>query len=148
MCKDRSGPTVPRGPTTPPRGSGAVLRRASRDGGMVTAEIAVVMPVLVVVLAMAIFALACVSAQLRCVDAARASARVAARGESQAAVVTAGRSLAPPAASVLVTTTGQLVQVDVSATVNPFSGVLRKIPGVPVTARAVAVVEDARDDGS
>ena len=147
MCKDRSGPKVAR-ESTPRRGNSAGLRQTNRDGGMVTAEIAVVMPVLIVVLAMAIFALACVSAQLRCVDAARASARVAARGDSPAAVVTAGRSLAPPAASVLVTTTGELVQVDVSATVNPFSGVLRKMPGVPVTARAVAVVEDARDGGS
>mgnify|MGYP000606676768 CR=1 FL=1 len=39
------------------------------------------LPVLLTVLALAVWVLVCVNAQLRCVDAARAAARVAARGE-------------------------------------------------------------------
>jgi Flp pilus assembly protein TadG len=44
--------------------------RGARDRGSVTAETALVLPVLVVVLAMAVWVLAAVGAQLRCVDAA------------------------------------------------------------------------------
>ena len=46
---------------------------------MVTAETAVVLPVLLVVLAGAVAAVTVVGAQLRCVDAAREGARAAAR---------------------------------------------------------------------
>ena len=49
---------------------------------MVTAETAVVLPVLLLVLAGAVAAVVVVGAQLRCVDAAREGARAAARGES------------------------------------------------------------------
>src|SRR5688500_20233283 len=57
-----------------------------RDAGMVTAETAVVLPVLLLVLAGAVAAVTVVGAQLRCVDAAREGARAAARGESVAEV--------------------------------------------------------------
>ena len=49
---------------------------------MVTAETAVVLPVLLLVLAGAVAAVTVVGAQLRCVDAAREGARAAARGET------------------------------------------------------------------
>ena len=49
---------------------------------MVTAETAVVLPVLLLVLAGAVAAVVVVGAQLRCVDAAREGARAAARGEA------------------------------------------------------------------
>ena len=58
---------------------------------MVTAETAVVLPVLLLVLAGAVAAVTVVGAQLRCVDAAREGARAAARGEDVAAVTRAGR---------------------------------------------------------
>ena len=53
---------------------------------MVTAETAVVLPVLLLVLAGAVAAVTVVGAQLRCVDAAREGARAAARGEDVATV--------------------------------------------------------------
>jgi Flp pilus assembly protein TadG len=56
-------------------------RRAGRfagEAGMVTAETAVVLPVLLLVLAGAVAAVTVVGAQLRCVDAAREGARAAA----------------------------------------------------------------------
>ena len=49
---------------------------------MVTAETAVVLPVLLLVLAGAVAAVVVVGAQLRCVDAAREGARAAARGDA------------------------------------------------------------------
>lgn len=121
-----------------------------RDAGMVTAETAVLLPVLVVVLAAAVFVLACVAAQLKCVDAARSAARVAARGEPPATVTRTAERLAPSAASVSVgagAAVGDVatVEVVVRAQVRPFGGALRAVPAVRVSARAVAAVEpDAR----
>ena len=117
-----------------------------RDAGMVTAETAVLLPVLVVVLAAAVFVLACVAAQLKCVDAARSAARVAARGEPAASVTRTAERLAPSGAGVSIGAGGGLgdaatVEVVVRAQVRPFGGALRVLPAVRVSARAVAAVE-------
>ena len=122
-------------------------RRAgrSRDAGMVTAETAVLLPVLVVVLAAAVFVLACVAAQLECVDAARSAARAAARGEPAATVTGTAERLGPADARVGVSRGGtgevRTVSVVVAAQVRPFGGALRGLPAVRVSARAVAAVE-------
>ena len=128
------------GPTAVRTGSD-VLR--SGDAGYATAEAAVVLPVLLIVLAMAAWVLVCVNGQLRCVDAARAAARVAARGDSPVSAGAAGRVLAPPGAQVRIHLSGTLVEVAVTAEVQPFGGVLRVLPPVHVQARAVAEREDA-----
>src|SRR5206468_10387938 len=60
------------------------LSRLRDERGMVTAETAVVLPVLLLVLAGAVAAVTVVGVQLRCVDAAREGARAAARGETSA----------------------------------------------------------------
>lgn len=52
------------------------------DRGAVTAEAAVVIPVLVAFVMALLWALMAVSDQIRCVDAARAGARAAARSEA------------------------------------------------------------------
>src|SRR5882757_7128413 len=52
------------------------------DGGYVTAEAAVVIPVLVTLTGLLIWGLMAGAAQVRCVDAARAGARAAARSEA------------------------------------------------------------------
>jgi hypothetical protein len=108
---------------------------------MVTAETAVVLPVLLVVLAAAVWVLACVAAELRCVDAARVGARVAARGDSGEAVVVATSGVAPGGAQVQVRRDGDEVTVLVRAVVRPFGALLSRLPGTPVAARATAVVE-------
>ena len=109
---------------------------------MVTAETAVVLPVLLVVLAAALWVLAAVAAQLRCVDAARIGARAAARGDSGSAVVTATAAVAPRGAQVRVVRSGDQVTVLVRAEVRPFGAALAQLPGTPVAASASAVVED------
>jgi Flp pilus assembly protein TadG len=108
---------------------------------MVTAETAVVLPVLLVVLVAAVWVLACVSAQLRCVDAARSSARLLARGEALPAVLAAARDAAPSGAAVDVRHDGDTVVVVVSARVRP-PGTLAGLPPVDVRARAAALDED------
>jgi hypothetical protein len=110
---------------------------------MVTAETAVVLPVLLVVLAAAIWVLVSVAGELRCVDAARVGARAAARGDSTSAVVAAATGVAPSGAEVLVLRSGDEVTVLVRAVVRPFGAALSALPGTPVAARATAVPEGA-----
>jgi Flp pilus assembly protein TadG len=107
----------------------------------VTAETAVLLPVLVVVLAAAVWVLACVAAQLQCVDAARAAARAAARGEAPGAVQATGERLAPDGADVQVTSAGGTVDVVVQVQARPFGRVLAVLPPVQLTGRASAAAE-------
>lgn len=103
---------------------------------MVTAETAVVLPVLLLVLAGAVSAVTVVAAQLRCVDAAREAVRAAARGEEPARVIALARAAAPDGARISVSGgDGDDVGVTVSAVVAPLGlGFL----GVEVEAGAVA----------
>ena len=113
---------------------------------MVTAETAVVLPVLLLVLAGAVAAVTVVGAQLRCVDAAREGARAAARGENAATVSRLVGELAPAGAATRVTGDAEEVRVTVAVRVPP----LGPLPvAVPLTAVAVAVREpgSAEDPG-
>jgi Flp pilus assembly protein TadG len=102
---------------------------------MVTAETAVVLPVLLLVLAGAVAAVTVVGAQLRCVDAAREAARAAARGEALATVSRLAAETAPPGAVTSVSADGDDVRVTVSAEVAPLGPVPLR---VEVRATAVA----------
>lgn len=105
---------------------------------MVTAETAVVLPVLLVVLAGAVAAVVVVGAQLRCVDAAREGARAAARGESGAVVSELVRRAGPDGAHMVTTLAGERVTVEVSARVQP----LGPLPlAVTVSASAIGLIE-------
>ncbi|WLQ42306.1 TadE family type IV pilus minor pilin [Streptomyces laculatispora] len=107
------------------------------DGGAVTAEAAMAIPVLVVFTLALLWALMAASAQIRCVDAARAGARAAARSEPEAQVREAALSAAPGRAGVEVQRTGALWRVRVTAPV-PGPGPL----AVTLRAEAVASAED------
>ncbi|MEB8343535.1 TadE family type IV pilus minor pilin, partial [Streptomyces endophyticus] len=61
------------------------------DRGFVTAEAAVVLPVLVAFTMALVWVVLAASAQIRCVDAARAGARAVARQEPRGAAVAAAR---------------------------------------------------------
>jgi Flp pilus assembly protein TadG len=113
-------------------------RRADRESGMVTAETAVVLPVLLLVLLCAVAAVTVVGAQLRCVDAAREGARAAARGETAAVVAELAGRIAPDGAVTAVRTVEDRVRVTVSVEVAPLGLFpLRS----RVSAEAVAVRE-------
>ncbi|MBO7940345.1 pilus assembly protein [Streptomyces sp. S9] len=103
-----------------------------------TAESAVVLPVLVAFTLALVWGLLVVAAQLQCVDAARAGARAAARQDPPEAVVALAREAAPRGASVTVSREGDQVRVVVVA--QP--AVLRGLP-FEVREEAVAVAEDA-----
>ncbi|MFF1734952.1 TadE family type IV pilus minor pilin [Streptomyces sp. NPDC058247] len=114
----------------------AGIRRAG-DRGFVTAEAAVVLPVLVTFTVALVWALMAASAQIQCVDAARAGARAIARQDPQASAVETARRVAPRGAKVVVSREGDLVRVAVEAAA-PGPGVLN----VHLRADAVALAEE------
>lgn len=112
---------------------------------MVTAETAVVLPVLLLVLAGAVAAVVVVGAQLRCVDAAREGARAAARGDDAATVAAIVGSAAPDGAAVSSTRDGDTVRVAVVAVVAPLGPVPLR---VEVSAEAAARLEPGVGTGA
>lgn len=107
---------------------------------MVTAETAIVLPVLLLVLASAVAAVTVVAAQLRCVDAVREGARAAARGEDVATVRAVVLRAAPEGMAVSVTRVDDDVRVGISGSVPP----LGPVPlDVGLSAEAVARLEPA-----
>ena len=119
-------------------------RSSVRDeDGMVTAETAMVLPVLLVVLAGAVAAVLVVGAQLRCVDAAREGARAAARGEDTAAVAAVASAAGPDGAVTALTRTPDEVRVTVTAELAPLGPLPIR---VPLHAEAVAQVEPGVDE--
>ncbi|MFJ6568749.1 TadE family type IV pilus minor pilin [Streptomyces sp. NPDC091292] len=107
------------------------------DGGFVTAEAAVVLPVLVLFAMGLVWALLAVAAQIQCVDAARAGARASARQDPDTVAVAVARQAAPAGARVTVRREGDLVRVKVEAPV-PGPDVFM----VRVRHEAVALAEE------
>ena len=107
-----------------------------RDRGMVTAELAACLPVLVLVLGVAISAVAVVAERVRLQDAAREAARAAGRGDRLIALRLAGE--AAPGARVTISVGDASVVAVASARVHPLGGWL---PSFTVTERCVAAVE-------
>ncbi|MEV5549242.1 TadE family type IV pilus minor pilin [Streptomyces sp. NPDC052309] len=117
------------------RGCERAIRRGG-DRGFVTAETAVVLPVLVVFVMALVWGLLVVATQIQCVDAARTGARAAARQDPTGAVVKAAREAAPHGAQVTVGREADRVRVVVVA--KPPA-----LHGLPFEVReeAVAAVE-------
>ena len=86
-----------------------------RDRGMVTAELAVAVPVVVVVLALGLSAIRLGIDEVRCVDAARLAARALARGDSEGSARALAVTAGPAGAAVVVASTGAEVSATVSA---------------------------------
>ncbi|GAA1902758.1 TadE family type IV pilus minor pilin [Lapillicoccus jejuensis] len=109
---------------------------ARRDGGMVTAELAVALPAVVLVLAVLLGALSVGADQVRCVDASSAAARSLARGEPTGRAVGLARSLGPHGAAVAPAVGADLVTVRVSARRNlPLLGWSWTVGSTSVAAR-------------
>ncbi|MFF9688945.1 TadE family type IV pilus minor pilin [Streptomyces sp. NPDC014623] len=119
------------------RSSEVSRRDRGADGGAVTAEAAMGLPVLVAFVIALVWALVAASDQIRCVDAARAGARAAARSEPEAAVRSAAQAVAPGKARIAVERAGGLWRVRVEAP-TPGPGPL----SLTLSAEAVASAED------
>lgn len=120
----------------------------STERGAVTAEAAVVIPLLLAVAMALVWLVALAVTQVRVVDAAREVARAAARGEDDATAVEAGRRVAPEGAEFDVSREGGTVRVQVAARVRGPGGLLGFLPAVPVDSEAFAVEEPAAAGGA
>ncbi len=108
-----------------------------------TAESAVVLPVLVMFAMALVWGLLVVGAQIQCVDAARTGARAAARQDPADAVVEVTREAAPRGAQVTLSREGDQVRVVVVAKPPVLDG----LP-FEVREEAVASAEDSGEAGS
>jgi len=106
------------------------------DSGMVTAELAASLPVLMILLGVALSAVSVADQRVRAADAAREAARAAARGDSAAAARLARQ--AAPGAAVAISRSGDRVVAQVRIAVHPMGGWL---PALQVVERAVAAAE-------
>jgi len=111
------------------------------DRGAVTAETALALPAVGLVTAVLIGVGHVAVAQIRCVDAARAAARLVARGEPVGRVVARAAGVAPTGAAIAVGTAGGEVVVTVRSQVALPFGL-----DVPIGSRAVADLESTLSD--
>jgi Flp pilus assembly protein TadG len=123
------------------RASVATGRSGRWERGAVSAEAAAVLPLLVAVAIGLVWIVALAAAQVRVVDATREAARVAARGESEAAAVSHGSRVAPDGTRFSVTRNAEDVRVTAVVEVDGPGGLFRFLPGVEVEAESVAAVE-------
>ena len=114
---------------------------AASEHGSVTAETAMVLPVLVAFVMGLVWLVSLGVAQIRVVDAARETARALARDEVPSVATELGRRIAPEGAVIRVAEGDGTVRVDVRADVHGPGGLFRFLPGVEVDARAVTVKE-------
>ncbi|MGW2279243.1 TadE family type IV pilus minor pilin [Streptomyces sp. NPDC001770] len=137
MARSERGDETERETECEPARRWARTRHPGGDTGSVTAEAAMVLPVLVALAVVLVWALVAAADQIRCVDAARAGARAAARSEPEAAVRAAARTAAPARALVTVRREGALWRVRVEApTPGPHALALT------LSAEAAALAED------
>jgi Flp pilus assembly protein TadG len=120
----------------------AAQRAPQGERGAVTAELALVLPVLVAVTVGLVWLLAVGAAQVRTVDAARETARAVARGDDEGAAIARGLQVAPPGSTVTVTRSGGEVRVTVRGEVAGPGGLFGRLPAPQVRAEAVAAEEE------
>ena len=118
-------------------------RRTRPESGAATAELALGIPLLVALTAGLVWMLAVGAAQVRVIDASREAARAVARGDDVAAAEGVAARIAPEGARVRVEVGESDVVVTTSARVTGPGGLLGSLPGVTVSAEAVAVVEES-----
>jgi Flp pilus assembly protein TadG len=123
-------------PTVTPR-----PRTRLAERGAVSAEAAVVVPLLVALTLALVWLVSLVVTQVRVVDAAREAARSAARGDSDATALSAGRRVAPAGATIEISASDADVEARVLAEVRGPGGLLAFLPPVEVSSTAVAARE-------
>lgn len=116
--------------------------RRDAHGGMVTAEAALILPLVAIVVLALVWLMSVGIEQVRVVDAARDAARALARGTQQNDAISAARRTAGSSATVTIRHKGRLVLVTVSQQARPPGWLLVPLPSVLVRAHAGVEVED------
>lgn len=106
-----------------------------------TAETAMVLPILAVFTVTMVWLVSLGIVQVRTIDAARETARAAARSESSSAALQVGRQVAPAGSRIQVNRAAGQVRVRVIAPVHGPAGLFRHLPVKHLQAEAVAVLE-------
>jgi hypothetical protein len=119
------------------------MGRGRDETGAVTAEAAVVLPVVLLFALGLAWLVALGATQVRALDAARETARAVARGESDEASIGLGRRVATEGARITVRDEGDTVEVTVDAPVRGPGGLFGFLPAYHARARAVAAEEPA-----
>ena len=115
---------------------------AAGERGAVTAELAMVVPLLVSLAVGLVWLLAVGVDQVRTVDAARETARALARGDDESAAVGRGLAVAPDGSRVAVSRGGGEVRVTVTGRVQGPGGLFAHLPSPRLHAEAVAADEE------
>jgi Flp pilus assembly protein TadG len=123
------------------RRAATVTSVARADRGAVTAEAAMVIPVLVGITIGLVWLVSLVVTQVRVVDAARETARLAARGETDGSAARQGARIAPAGTTFTVSRGSGRIRVTAAAVVTGPGGFFGFLPGVTVRAEAVAAEE-------
>lgn len=118
------------------------MPRGRRERGTVTAEAAMVLPVVTAFCLALTWMITIGIAQIRVVDAARDAARAAARGDGRQAAVAAARGAAPAGSRVDIASANRTTTVKVSDSVVPPGWLIVPLPSVTVTAHASVRDED------
>lgn len=111
------------------------------DRGSVTAELALALPSLILVLAVGLWLQSAVALKARCLDAARAGARAAARGDSDALIRRALAADLPSAAGVSISRSGRQVTILITARADPPAGISALVSGPVLRATATGQAE-------
>jgi Flp pilus assembly protein TadG len=111
------------------------------ESGAVTAETAVVLPVLLLFALGLAWLVSLGATQVRALDAARETARALARGDDESASTGLGRRVATPGARITVRDEGRTVEVTVDAPVRGPGGIFAFLPAYHARASAVAATE-------
>jgi hypothetical protein len=119
------------------------MTRTRGEAGAVTAEAAVVIPVVVLVALGLAWLVALGATQVRALDAARETARAVARGEDPATSIGLGERVATDGARITVHDEGETVVVTVDAPVRGPGGLFGFLPSYHARASAVAAEEPA-----
>lgn len=106
------------------------------DRGSVTAETALVLPVLALAVAASVWLVHAVAVDIRCTDAAREAARALARGDTLTVATALARRAAPAGATVTLATEGDTATARVTMTVRAA-----RLPGYTIDEVAVAALE-------
>lgn len=117
------------------------MPRSRDESGAVTAEAAVVVPVLLLVAVGLTWLVALGVTQVLALDAARETARAVARGEGVGAGIDLGLRVATPGARISVRDEGETLLVTVEAPVRGPGGLFAFLPAYRVSAQAVAAEE-------
>jgi hypothetical protein len=111
------------------------------ETGMVTAETAVVLPIIAAFALVLLWLITAGITEIRLVDASRDAARAIARGEDEPTVRAQVVETGPAGSQLLVVRDGAEVTVEVSAAAKPPGWLLVPLPAIPLHASATTQTE-------